>query len=162
LLIPQIVIEDLQERINRGEFTQEAEETTTPDVVEISNDSPVMELNDSLTFVAESESDEPEEMEEARARPSKRKVDAQEQQMQDYEDMMDGENIQDEEVNLKVDHDLKQLPILFPDRDLEQMSEMYLTLHHIEKENTLNVMAQQIYDAEENAVVPPKRPRLDT
>jgi hypothetical protein len=122
-----------------------------------------MELNDSLTFVAESESDEPEEMEEARNRPSKRKVEAQEQQMQDaYDEMMEGENFQQDEVNQKVENDLKQLPILFPDRDLEQMSEMYLAMHHIDKENTLSVLAQQIYDAEENAVVPPKRPRLET
>jgi hypothetical protein len=122
-----------------------------------------MELNDSLTFVAESESDEPEEMEEARVRPSKRKVEAQDQQLQDVlDDLMEGENLRQDEasMNEKVENDLRQLPILFPDRDVEEMSEMYLSLHHIEKENTLNVLAQQIYDAEENAI-PPKRPRLD-
>jgi hypothetical protein len=80
-----------------------------PDVVDIANDSPVMELNDSLTFVVESESDEPEEMEEDCNRPRKRKVEAQEQQMQDaYDEMMEGENFQQDEVNQKVDHDLKR------------------------------------------------------
>lgn len=133
-------------------------------MAEVSNDSPVMELNDSLTFVAESESDEPEEMEEARARPSKRKVEAQVQQLRDaYDDLMENEDFRREEasMNEQVENDLKQLPILFPNRDVEEMSEMYLSMHHIEKENTLNVLAQQIYDAEENAT-PPKRPRLET
>jgi hypothetical protein len=102
-------------------------------------------------------------MKEAQNRPSKRKVEAEEQQMQDaHDELMEGENFQQDEVNQKVENDLKQLPILFPDRDLDQMSELYLAMHHIEKENTLSVLVQQIYDEEENAVVPPKRPRLET
>jgi len=163
------VVEDLKERINRGEFPEEMDQSTNT-LPNQNIDSPVIELNDSLSFVPEDESDDQEDDDDVvRVRANKRKGEQGnfrqnedailEQQLELIEDAVIEVHHEQADMN-KVDYDLQQLAQLFPTKSLDEMREMYLSIVNIEKENTLNILAQQMYDAEDMAT-PNKRPRLE-
>ncbi|XP_059472611.1 uncharacterized protein LOC132194979 isoform X2 [Neocloeon triangulifer] len=176
-----LVVEDLLERINNGEFgevrpTTSREDATEPAAENTIDNENSIEPSESLAYVAEDDS-EMDDDEDSRPRSNKRKVvEARKEQAAASDDSREVESILDGQLeqiggaaeqeempanfNAKMELDLENLASLFPNRPLDEMRDMYLSIFQIEKDNTVNMLAQQLYDAEDLAS-PPKRPRID-
>ncbi|XP_065339551.1 uncharacterized protein LOC135939221 [Cloeon dipterum] len=163
----ELVVEDLLERINNGEFASGvAEPIVEQEVAQTVLDSEnSVEPNESLAYVDDDDSDDDDE--DLRRRISKRKIDIL-TEVEDAEVILDeqieqiNEGQVEEQANIEpvMTRDLETLASLFPNRSVAEMRAMYLSLYQFEKENTVHMLAQQLYDSQD-VEKPAKRLRLD-